>query len=223
MEQLIETRGQDTVSELLLAVRVRSTVYCRSVMGAPWGFGVEAHGNPAFHLVTGGGCWLQVGGQTEQVALAAGDLVVLPTGRRHVVRDDPATPAPELDEILTETPPDEHRRLRHGGPGPRTELLCGGFAIEGPGVHPILRALPPLVHIRGAAGRPLPWVAASIQVLAAVTSSNAPGAEPVIQRLADALLTQTLRIALAEPDARLSAHLSAWRDPEIAAAIELIH
>src|SRR5437762_4723455 len=116
MELLSEFDTSDPVTELLRVVRVRSTVYCRSLMRAPWGFGVEAHGNPAFHLVTRGRCWLEVGEENEQVALARGDLVVLPTGRRHVLRDDPATPAPELDEILFETPPDEHRRLRHGGP-----------------------------------------------------------------------------------------------------------
>src|SRR5207248_8766495 len=53
----------DVVSDLLRAVRVRSTVYCRSHMGAPWGFGVEAHGNPSFHVVTDGRCWPEVEGE----------------------------------------------------------------------------------------------------------------------------------------------------------------
>src|SRR5437660_12216022 len=105
MEQLLDTGARDSLSEMLRAIRVRSTVYCRSVMGAPWGFGVEAHGNPAFHVITRGSCWLDVEGGLEQVALESGDLVILPTGARHWIRDDPESPATELEEILADTPP----------------------------------------------------------------------------------------------------------------------
>jgi hypothetical protein len=69
MELLSDHESSDVISQILRAIRIRSTVYCRSVMGAPWGFGVKAHGNPAFHLVTSGRCWLEVEGETEQRAL----------------------------------------------------------------------------------------------------------------------------------------------------------
>src|SRR5437660_4193047 len=100
MELLSEFDTSDPVSELLHVVRVRSTVYCRSVMRAPWGFGVEAHGNPAFHLVTSGRAWLQIDGAPDQEELAPGDLVVLPAGPRHWLRDDPRSPTRELEDIL---------------------------------------------------------------------------------------------------------------------------
>jgi AraC family transcriptional regulator, alkane utilization regulator len=224
MDRLNEPRGgRDPVSEVLRAVRVRSTVYCRSVMSAPWGFGVEAHGSPAFHVVIRGSCWLEADGESRQIALASGDLVVLPSGRRHWLRDDPATPARELDEILTTTPPDERRRLRYGGSGPRTEVLCGGFALEGAGANPVLGALPAVIHIRGIAGGPAPWVGATIALLAAQADSDAPGAEAVVSRLADALLIQALRVPLAETDTDRGVPVLGLRDTQIAAAIELIH
>jgi AraC-like DNA-binding protein len=222
MDLLSDFNGSDPVSHLLRMVRIRSTVYCRSAMGAPWGFGVEAHGSPAFHVVTGGRCWLEVEGEPDQLALAAGDLVVLPTGRRHWLRDAPVTAAPELEEILGRTPLDHHRRLRYGGAGPRAGLLCGGFALDG-AAHPILHALPAVVLIRGVHGRPVPWLAATLDLLQAETASNAPGAEEVISRLADALLTQALRVALTELRSAEGAGLLALRDPQIATAIELVH
>src|SRR5437016_530849 len=77
MELLSEFDTSDPVSELLHVVRVRSTVYCRSLMRSPWGFGVEAHGNPAFHVVTSGRCWLEIDAEADQTALAAGALVDL--------------------------------------------------------------------------------------------------------------------------------------------------
>jgi len=180
-------------------------------------------GNPAFHVVTTGTCWLEVDGEPDQLPLDAGDLVVLPTGRRHWLRDDPATPATELDELLAGTPLDERRRLHHGGRGPRTGLLCGGFALEGGATHPALRVLPAVVLIRGVNGHPVPWLAATLALLSAETASAAPGAEEIVSRLADALLAQALRVALAELESSDGAGVLALRDPRMAAAIELIH
>ena len=222
MEMLSDFGNSDLVSQVLRAIRVRSTVYCRSSMGAPWGFGVRAHGNPAFHVVTEGRCWLDVDGEPGQIPLSAGDLVVLPTGPRHWMRDDPATPAVALEDILTATPAEDHHRLRHGGLGPRTGLLCGGFALDGD-THPILRALPPAIIIRGADGRPVPWLDAIMELLSTESAAAAPGAEEIVTRLADAMLTQAIRAALVELQSADGDGLMAVRDPQIAAAIELIH
>jgi AraC-like DNA-binding protein len=223
MELLNEFDTTDPVSELLRVARVRSTVYCRSSMRAPWGFGVEAHGNPAFHVLTSGSCWLEIDGEPEQTALAAGDFVVLPAGPRHWLRDHPDTPATELEEILASTRLDKHRRLHHGGRGAQTGLLCGGFALDSGASHPMLLALPAMLVIRGSRGQPVPWLAATLAMLTAETASDAPGAEEVVARLADTLLTQALRLALVDLHASYEARVRALRDPQIAEAIALIH
>jgi AraC-like DNA-binding protein/mannose-6-phosphate isomerase-like protein (cupin superfamily) len=223
MELLSDFDPADQVSQLLRVIRIRSTVYCRSLMAAPWGFGVEAHGNPAFHIVTAGRCWLEVDGEPKQIALAPGDLVLLPTGSRHWMRDDPATTATELEEILATSPPGRHGRLRWGGSGPRTSMLCGGFAIEGGLAHPIFRALRPAVVIRGAGGRPVTWLSATMALLSEETASDAPGAGEVMTRLADVLLAQALRAALSQLKSSGGAGLPALGDQRIASAIEVIH
>jgi AraC family transcriptional regulator, alkane utilization regulator len=223
MELLSDFDASDPVSQVLRLLRIRSTVYCRSVMRAPWGFGVEAHGNPAFHVVTSGNCWLEVDGDPEHIPLCAGDLVILPTGPRHWMRDHPDSPATELEEILADTPLDGHHRLHYGGGGRRTGLLCGGFAVDGGHAHPILRALPAALRIHGVEGHPVPWLAATLALLNAETASGAPGSEEVVSRLADALLTQALRVALAELESSEGGGVRALGDPQIAAAIELIH
>ncbi len=223
MELLSDFDPSDQVSQLLRVIRIRSTVYCRSLMAAPWGFGVQAHGDPAFHVVTAGRCWLEVDGEPGQIPLAAGDLALLPAGSSHWMRDEPATPATELEEILAATPLDQHGRLRYGGGGPRTGLLCGGFAVEGGPAHPILRALPPVVVIRGDSGRPVAWLSATLELLSAETTDDAPGAQEVVTRLADVLLTQALRTALNQLQASGRAGLLALGDRQIASAIGLIH
>jgi AraC-like DNA-binding protein len=223
VELLSDFDASDPVSAYLRLVRIRSTVYCRSIMRAPWGFGVEAHGSPAFHVVTAGSCWLEVDGDPEQLLLDTGDLVILPAGPRHWLRDEPHTVAPELEDILRDTPPDKQSRLRLGGSGRPAELLCGGFTLEGGDAHPILRALPSAFRICGVGGRPVSWLAATLELLNAEAASEAPGSEEVASRLADALLTQALRVALAELQSTDAVGVRALRDPQIAAAIGLVH
>ena len=223
MDLLGNFDSADPVNEILRAVRVRSTVYCRSLMRAPWGFGVQAHGNPAFHVITEGHCWLDVAGQARQTPLSAGDLVILPAGPRHSMRDAADTPAAELTDILAERPMDDLHRLHYGGAGARTTLLCGGFGLEGGAAHPILRALPTVVHVRGVADRPAPLVASTIAQIITETASDAPGSEQVLCRLADTLLTLALRAALSDLDEADHAGVLALRDTAIASAIQLIH
>jgi transcriptional regulator GlxA family with amidase domain len=101
--------------------------------------------------------------------------------------------------------------------------VCGGFVLEGETVDPILRALPQVVQVSGVDGNPAPWVAATLGLLAEVTSSNASGAEAVVARLAETMVMQTLRSALAELTSAGPVEIGALRDPQIAAAIRLIH
>jgi AraC-like DNA-binding protein len=223
MELVGRLDSADAVSRFLRLVRIQSTVYCRSAMRAPWGFGVEAHGNPAFHVVTAGSCWLEVDGDPEQLALGEGDLVILPAGPRHWMRDQPDSAAGELEEILAGAPADGPRRLRYGGNGRRAELLCGGFTLDGGHAHPVLRALPRAFRVRGAGGAPVPWLVATLELLGAETASDAPGSEEIVRRLADVLLTQALRVALGELESADGAGIRALSDPQIAAAIELVH
>src|SRR5258708_13751228 len=152
MRSLGTFSDSDGLSQLLLRLTVNSTVYCLSEMTAPWGFEVAARSGPAFHLLTSGSAWLEVEGQPEPRRVVGGELVILPRGERHVVRDSPNSAVTWLDRILAETPP-VNGHLSHGGGGERTDLLCGGFAVDRLTARPLLEALPTIVHLRGSGGR----------------------------------------------------------------------
>jgi AraC family transcriptional regulator, alkane utilization regulator len=217
MELLHTFEQEDEVSELLRSVRVRSTVWCRSELTAPWAFAVHARTLATFHLVLRGACWLEVDGVEDDVRLAAGDLVVLPHGAAHAVRDDPSTPTSFLDDILAAAPPVEGV-LHHGGGGEATEILCGALTLEGRHANPVLAALPPLVLLAGEGGRPSGPVAASVALLRAELASGGRGSEAMAARLADLLLTQALRAFLAGRDG-----ISGLRDPVLAPAVHLLN
>jgi AraC-like DNA-binding protein len=189
-------------------------------MTAPWGFRVAARSSPAFHLLTAGSAWLEVEGDPEPVGLCAGDLVILPRGAAHLVRDSRGSPVTWLDGILANTPP-VNGRLHHGGGGARSELLCGGFLVEQLTARPLLELLPTVVHLRGSEGRAPEWLAGLIRMIAAEMATSRPGSEAVVTRLTDALLAQALRQGLLDAD-RASGGSSAVGDPEIARALRLM-
>src|SRR5262249_61918320 len=94
--QRLNTAPPDAVSELLAALRVRSTVYCLSELREPWGFEVDGANVAKFHLVLSGSCWLNLAGR-EPVQLQAGGLVLLSRGERHVLDARPGSTGSTLD------------------------------------------------------------------------------------------------------------------------------
>lgn len=210
----------DGLSQLLLRLTVTSTVYCLSHMSSPWGFKVAARSRPAFHLMTAGSAWLEVEGQPDQIRLNAGDLVILPRGEGHTVRDSPKSPVQWLDRILEDTPP-LNGQLAYGGGGERSELLCGGFAVDQLTGRPLLEALPTVVHLRGSEGRAPEWLVGLIRMIATEMASSRAGSEAVVTRLTDALLAQALRECLIDADVALG-KTTVVSDSQIARSLRLI-
>jgi len=208
----------DGMSQLLLRLTVSSTVYCLSDMSSPWGFRVAARESPAFHLLTSGTAWLEVEGEADGETLLAGDLVILPRGDGHQLRDSRGSRLLWLDDILASSPP-VNGRLEHGGGGQHAELICGGFAIDQLTARPLLEALPRVVRLRGHEGSAPEWLSGLIRMISVEMASNGPGAEAVVTRLTDALLAQAVRAHL------LQSHrvaTSPVHDAQVARALRLM-
>jgi AraC-like DNA-binding protein/mannose-6-phosphate isomerase-like protein (cupin superfamily) len=207
----------DTVSELLRSLHVRSTVFCLAEMKTPWGFGVPRREVAAFHLVLGGSGVLEVDG-LDPLTLEAGDLVLLPRGDAHVVRDEPSSPVTMITELAPEK--ESSWEVHGGGSGATTELLCGGFMLED--AHPLIASLPRIIRIAGRAGRPVEWLDASVQLLRGEMPVCRPGAEAVVTRVTDVLVAQAIRSFLLAQEEEGSP-VAALGDAQIAAAVRLVH
>jgi AraC family transcriptional regulator, alkane utilization regulator len=220
MKRLGTFSDVDGLSQLLLRLTVNSTLYCLSSMSVPWGFRVAARSGPAFHLLTAGCAWLEVEGQAEPVRVGAGDLVILPRGEAHAMKDSMNSAVLWLDRIFDQTPL-VNGRLNHGGGGERSELLCGGFVVEQLTARPLLEALPTVVHLRGSGGHAPEWLASLVRMISVEMASSGPGTEAVVTRLTDALLAQALRQCILEAD-KDGGGSTAVSDPLIARALRLI-
>ncbi len=195
----LNPRVTDTVSSLLNAIKVQSSVFCLSDLGAPWGFEVAASKIAKFHLVLEGKCWLQPQGR-DAVLLGDGDLVILPHGTGHAMRDEPGSSVISLETLTSYYPPDADARLRNGGTGTRTRLLCGGFGLSDTSDTRWLSRLPDVIVLDSAAVGS--WSEPLVSMARLEADRVAPGSQAIFTKLADVLLSQALRTQLNRPDQR---------------------
>jgi AraC-like DNA-binding protein len=215
----------DVLTDVLRTVRVQNKCYGRFELTAPWGIEVEVSDPRSAHyyVVSQGGGWLEVEGGSQAVAMAGGDLALLPKGGRHVFRDGPGTRSIPIEQVLAGHHDASGRIVRHGGVGALASIVAGRFTFEDGVGDALLESLPPLIHVKSDGGTMVQWLEATLQFLAAETASARPGAETVVSRLADILFLQALRAHMASLTDGSRGWLRALNDPQIAAAMRLMH
>jgi AraC-like DNA-binding protein len=218
-EKLSSDQGRDDLlADLLGSIRLRRAVYCQMELSAPWGVSLSAGGGAAFQTVARGTCWLEVAGVAKPVQLSEGDLVVLPRGDAHLIRNPLATRAADL--VLCDGP-SAQKVFRLGGDGPVTRLLCSSLRFANGTTDPLLAILPPLLHFKlGTA----PWFETTVSKILEELESGRLGADAVVTRLAEVLLTQAVRAFFEQNADRVrSGWLAAVRDKHIGRALTLMH
>ena len=228
MQALTKFAGEDAFDDALRHVYVGGAVYCRSDLRPPWAFSIGKKTIVEFHAVARGRGLLQVEGHDRQTTLSAGDLVLLPHGSAHVMRDHPTTDAAPIDEVVARHPLEEGMRLKIGNRGPLTILLCGGFEVEAGNNNPLLANLPAIIHIRGKRSRSVPWLRMTLQQLELETRSSGAGGRALIGRLSDILFIQAMReyfngLAIGDGNMGSGPWMRALKDPQVGAAIALLH
>lgn len=210
----------DALSDVLQLVRLSGCVYFMSDFHAPWGMAMPESGVAQFHLVVRGQCWLRLDG--ERRLLSAGDVVVFPFGDAHDLSAEPAGATRPGPDVLAEIQAGATPFPAGGNGAADTRLLCGHFEFDRAQRHPLLQAMPRLIHVAGMADMQAGWIELVAPMLVRETGSGRPGAETVIERLAEVLLIQVLRAHLLGQEAG-QGFLSALADRQISRALKLIH
>ncbi len=242
--------SQDTLSDVLRAVRLRGAVFYYIDGSSPWvaeappaaeiipGIMPGAEHMIEFHGVVEGSCWAAVVGDPP-ARLHAGDVILFPQGDAHVVSSAPGMRAPFVDHkvFFSPRPPqlpyaislggdDAHAvttaRLDGGG-GDRATIVCGFLGLDARPFNPLLAALPRVIHVSGKILGPHSWVASFLR--AAVHESNVKraGGEAVLERMSEMLFVEVLRRYLdALPDGQ-TGWLAGMRDPSIGRVLALLH
>lgn len=213
----------DVLAQVLESVDLGGALSARTELRAPWGlhFGGETK-RAAFHVVAEGTCWVTLDADGTTVEVGPGDVLLLPRAAGHTLGDDPATPALEFADLAAGIQPGERVDVPTGD-GARTTLLCGSYVFAGEGVNPLLRGLPPLLHVPAAliAGTPL---AAAVGLLTTEAERGDAGSAVVVDRLVDLLFVYALRAWLdLQGDAGTPTWFGALHDPVVGPALRAIH
>lgn len=221
--------SSDPLGDALHLMRLRGAFYCRSELTAPWGAelpAVESH--LWLHVVTSGLCILEVDG-AEPIWIERGDLTLVPHGHGHRIRSLPMDgrqiPAtPSVLDLDREMIGERYEILRHGGGGPRTDMICCAVRFDHPIAANVVSVLPKILHLpassRSARGT---WLRSTLDLMAAEVDSRQPGGETIITRLADVLVVQAIRAWLERDPAAKSGWLGALGDPQLGRALSLVH
>jgi AraC-like DNA-binding protein len=135
-------------------------------------------------------------------------------------RDSPARP---LEHILGERSAEAAERLAYGGDGPRTSLLCGGFALASGLPENLLSLLPPLLVLDTASTGIGRWLEPAFALLRDEIARDAPGSTAILAKIADVFLTEIVRRYLSSLDLMTATVPSAAAgDPSVGAALTLL-
>lgn len=180
----------DTVSRLFHLIRVRGTAYFSKSLAPPWGIEVPAHERLCrFHLVVGGATWITVPETGKRATLGAGDFVIVPHGRAHVLADRPERPVTVREAIPGPGAPQRGPLQVGSSDTGETILMCGYFRYAAGSPLALITHLPDLLVARDADS-------AYVEPVSAIAKSELdrqrPGADLVLDRLTEILFVRAV-------------------------------
>jgi AraC-like DNA-binding protein len=234
IKSLEEWPAMDALSEALSSVRITGAIFFDAICTAPWGFAVPHMRDVAhvlapgteclvgYHLVAEGRAVSQFEGDVE-VALAAGDVVIVPHGDPHTVSN--GRPAMLIDSraSICSNLVGDLSTFRIGGGGEETRFVCGYFGCERHAARLFLAGLPRMIRINVRGDGPGAWLESSIRHLLSESASHRPGRTALLSKMAEALFIETLRRYMERLPPKQTGWLAGARDPVVGAALALLH
>src|SRR5678815_314081 len=199
--------SQDTLSDVLRAVRLRGAVFYYIDGSSPWvaeappaseiipGIMPGAEHMIEFHAVAQGSCWAAIAGEPA-VRLNESDIILFPQGDAHVMSSAPGMRAPNADKevFFAPRPPQLPYALSlrgsevttarlDGGGRDRSTIVCGFLGLDARPFNPLLAALPRVMHVSGSTLGPDSWVASFFRAAVIESNQRRPGGEAVLERM----------------------------------------
>jgi AraC-like DNA-binding protein len=218
----------DTLTQILLGLRLDGVEYGRCILRGPWAVAFPAQRSARFHFVGSGGCWLRTAG-TDWVRLKPGDAVLLPHGSFHVLASAPDVPAVDIDS-LARVPVSENiylvgdpRQARPAEDGaPADVMFCGALRFNLDPLHPLI-AMMPAVMLTGDLAQKDATVPALLEAMEREVALDRIGACGILARLADALAASIIRAWVECGCSDSTGWVAAVRCPRIGKVIAAVH
>ncbi|WP_349261226.1 AraC family transcriptional regulator [Povalibacter sp.] len=222
----------DAFSDVLRVIRLTGGVFLEAELTAPWcieGKISAAHCKPflvtprhviASHFLAEGRMQLRVG-DGETIDLRAGELVLLPHNDAHVFGSD-LTIEPMPAHKVVQPQAGGISRIKYGGGGESTQLLCGFLGSE-VSFSPLLSALPPVLKLDVRATASGARIESSFRFAASEIAAGRMGSTTVIAKLSELLFVEAVSRYVASLPAERQGWLAGLHDPQIGRALALLH
>ncbi|HVY65675.1 MAG TPA: AraC family transcriptional regulator [Gammaproteobacteria bacterium] len=236
--------SQDTLSDVLRSVRLRSAVFyfvsCEGewVAVAPASRDIAAAVMPdaerviEYHVVTAGECWIAIAGEPP-LKLKRGDVIMLPQGDAHVVSSTPGmSAAADVDSFFEMQRSHRPFRLHYpGGSEPQlatdgrderaaTKIVCGFIGCDVRPFNPLLATLPRLLHLPAVgSGRSEQFA----ELAAEESARKRPGADALLERLSEMMFVDAIRRHVDRLPDESTGWLAGLRDRFVGRALALLH
>jgi AraC-like DNA-binding protein/mannose-6-phosphate isomerase-like protein (cupin superfamily) len=223
----------DAFSDVLRVIRLSGGVFLEAEFSAPWcingrissqdcaAFHVTPRHVIASHFVAEGRMQLRVGDEAP-IEVSAGDLVLLPHNDAHVFGSDVGVKSVSARDVMQPSPAGDIARIRHGGGGPATQVLCGFLGTDN-SFGPLLSSLPPVLKLAVRATPLGAWVESSFRFAVSQIAAGRVGSTTVIAKLSELLFVEAVNQYVAGLPEDRRGWLAGLRDPNIGRALALLH
>lgn len=228
----------DVLSDVLLAVRLTGAVFFdidarypfvaqsppTSVISAK--VASDADHLIAFHVLISGACWVEAVDDPEPARLMkAGDMVIFPSGEANILASEPGMRGrPDLPLYYRPVaePLPFVLDINGDSDAPGCRIVCGFLACDDRPFNPLLESLPRMVHAP-VSGRSWQWMTGLLDAAIEASGNPVAGQEAMLAKLSELMFVEALRAHIAglPPEAR--GWVAGLRDPEVGAALRLIH
>jgi AraC-like DNA-binding protein len=223
----------DPLADVLQSVRLAGSIFLEADFTAPWcvaGQIALEHCLPfmpglmqviGYHVVLEGRMLVGVVGE-KPIEIHAGEIILLPRNDMHTMASAAGITPVSVADIIQESPEGGLLRIRYGGEGEQTCIICG-FLGTRESFNPLLATLPRLLHLDISKAASRAWVETSVRFAAAELIRGRLASSDLMSRLSEVLLVEAVREYIATLGDSEPGWLKGLSDPNIGRALALIH
>jgi len=214
----------DVLSDILDKISINSSFYYRARLSGQWGVDMPKDSKMArFHIVTEGDFWLKVEGNKDKTKVSAGDIVIIFHGKQHLILKNKKIKAIQAKVFLEKANkhiPGELLEYKNGK-DETTNIICGHFHFQNNKLHPVIKNLPTLIHIKKEDNDHSPWLNTILDFIDFESKLLKPGKRTLIKKLTEVIFIQAIRVFLENNNN--SNILNLINDQQISRSIDAIH
>lgn len=214
----------DVLSDILDTIELRAALYFRTDFRSPFGVQVPDFQRAArFHLLVQGVCHVTLD-DGSSVKLMPGDLVLVPNGSAHLLSSNPEHQGMPLEDAFAAAGfTGQGPFLLGTGPEASScQMVCGHFNFAQGADHPLLHAVPNLLHVTAADRAERPMLDDIVRLIVRRMFAGEVGLAASVGRLSEVLFIEVMRAGIAQAP-EIGRLMSAVTDPHIGQSLSLIH